>query len=105
MTPSMSKVIGFECLLRVVGGMSKESKGEVGALLNPLIEEDDRRKAFRRRRDVFDYKKVSKEDEKKFTKDRWEVYKTLQTYSWLKKQKFPDTLLEDRIWCLLYQMG
>jgi len=86
-------------------GMGKETKGEIGPVLSPLIEGDDRRKAFHRRRDLFEYKKVSKEDEKKLATDGWELHKALQTYSWIKKKKFPDTILEDRIWCLFYRMG
>ena len=74
-------------------------------LLEPLLEGDALRSAYRRRKDESEYQKLPLADEQKYLKDGWEVHKRTRSYVWLKRQKSPEALLEDRIWCLLYRLG
>jgi DNA sulfur modification protein DndB len=76
-----------------------------GGTLEPLLEGDALRSAFRRRRDENEYAKISFEKEDKFTQEGWTVHKRTQSYLWMKIQKHPEAILEDRVWCLLYKMG
>jgi hypothetical protein len=77
------------------------SEGALGGLL----EGDSLRSAFRRRRDEFEYAKVSPKDEKGLAEGGWSVHKRTQSSLWMRKAKSPEGLLEDRVWCLLYRMG
>jgi DGQHR domain-containing protein len=73
--------------------------------LGPLVDQGSLRTTFRRRRDPFLYKKVSSEEEQSHLDDGWVVHKPIRSYTWMKKAKSPDARLEDRVWCLLFQMG
>jgi hypothetical protein len=73
--------------------------------LEALLQGDALRAAFRRRRDEYEYAKIQFDQEDKFTREQWLIYKKTQSHLWVKKQKPPETLLEDRVWCLLYRMG
>src|SRR6187431_387696 len=73
--------------------------------LSPLLDGDELRTAFRRRKDANDYPKVGINDESDLTKVGWSLHKKMQAHVWLKKPKSSDTMLEDRIWCLFYRMG
>jgi DGQHR domain-containing protein len=80
-------------------------KLELGGALEPLLEEDALRQAFRRRRDGFDYVKVPTKDEAASVETGWSMHKRTQSHVWMKKPKAPDVLLEDRIWCLFFRLG
>lgn len=73
--------------------------------LQPLLEGAQLRSIFRRRKDPFEYQKTSKQEEKQYLSEGWVLHKSGQASSWVKKRKYADALLEDRIWCLLYKMG
>jgi DNA sulfur modification protein DndB len=76
-----------------------------GSGFGPLIEGDELKAAFRRRRDEFEYSKVPHEEEQRYTQQNWTEYKRTQTHVWVKKRKNADSMLADRIWCLFYRMG
>jgi DNA sulfur modification protein DndB len=80
-------------------------KVDSGGALEPLLEGDTLRVAFRRRRDENEYAKIPFDQEDKSTREGWTAHKRTQSHLWMKKQKRPEALLEDRIWCLLYRMG
>jgi DGQHR domain-containing protein len=75
------------------------------ASLSPLLDGDDLRTAFRRRKDANDYQKVGTDDEGDLIEAGWSLHKRMQSHVWLKKPKSPDSMLEDRVWCLFYRMG
>jgi DNA sulfur modification protein DndB len=80
-------------------------KVDSGGALEPLLQGDALRAAFRRRRDENEYAKIPFDKENKFTQEEWTVHKRTQAHLWMKKLKLPEVLLEDRVWCLLYRMG
>ncbi len=80
-------------------------KSDAEGALEPLIEGDSLRSAFRRRRDEYDYLKALPRDEKVLTQNGWSVHKQTQSNVWMKREKGPEAVLEDRVWCLLYRMG
>jgi len=81
-------------------------KLDLGDALDPLLDDDAAiRSSFRRRKDEFEYKKVDLDDEKSSIESGWAVHKRTQSHLWIKREKQPEALLEDRIWCLLYKMG
>jgi hypothetical protein len=84
--------------------MAAKKSGADGAL-ETILEGDALRTAFRRRRDRFEYSNASPKDEKDLTQIGWSVHKRTQSNVWMKKEKSPEALLEDRVWCLLYKMG
>jgi DNA sulfur modification protein DndB len=84
-----------------MAGRKVDSEGA----LESLLEGDALRVAFRRRRDENEYAKIPFDKENKFTQEEWIVHKRTQSHLWMKKQKPPEALLEDRVWCLLYRMG
>jgi DNA sulfur modification protein DndB len=74
-------------------------------LLGPLVDQENLRTISRRRRDASVYKKVTSDEEQSHLDDGWVVHKPIRSHTWLKKAKSPETKLEDRVWCLLFQMG
>jgi hypothetical protein len=74
-------------------------------LLGPLVDQELLRTTFRRRRDEFVYKKVASEEERSHLDDGWVVHKPTRSHTWMKKAKSVETRLEDRVWCLFFQMG
>lgn len=80
-------------------------KSESAGLLNPILEGDELRSAFRRRRDVNDYQKISKGEEKEYLQDGWLIHKQMQSHAWMKRPKSAEAILEDRIWSLFCRMG
>lgn len=84
--------------------MPVKASSEREGILGPLVDQE-LRATFRRRRDPFIYKKVPTEDERAHLDDGWIVHKPIRSHTWMKKPKSPETRLEDRIWCLLFQMG
>jgi hypothetical protein len=74
-------------------------------ILSPLVDQASLRATFRRRRDPFVYKKISSDEERGHLDEGWLVHKSTRSHTWMKKSKSPDTRLEDRIWCLFFQMG
>jgi len=82
-----------------------DKKPSTSATLSPLLDGDELRTAFRRRKDANDYQKVGSDDESDLTKIGWSLHKKMQSHVWLKRPKSSDTMLEDRIWCLFYRMG
>lgn len=85
--------------------MAVPKRSELSGALGTLLESNALRPAFRRRRDEQDYFKILSGDEKSFAENGWLVHKRSQSHLWMKKQKSPEVLLEDRVWCLLYRMG
>ena len=81
--------------------MKKSLSGPLG----PILEEDELRPAFRRRRDENDYLKIDPKDRKKYEADNWQLHKEMASGLWMKRSKSADHNLEDRIWCLFYRMG
>jgi len=73
--------------------------------LGPFVDEQSLNSAFRRRKDPFFYKKIAAAEESEHLGAGWQIHKPTQSYTWVKKPKSPDNLLEDRVWCLLYRMG
>jgi MT-A70 len=84
--------------------MAGKNIDSAGAL-EPLLEGDALRAAFRRRRDENEYAKIPFDQENKFIQGGWIVHKRTQSHLWMKTQKHPEVILEDRVWCLLYRMG
>lgn len=80
-------------------------RGDTSGALGALLEGDALRASFRRRRDENDYSKIPFDQEDKFSQQEWTIHKRTQSHLWMKKQKSPEALLEDRVWCLLYRMG
>jgi hypothetical protein len=80
-------------------------KVDSGGALEPLLAGDTLRAAFRRRRDENEYAKIPFDQEAKFIQDGWAIHKRTQSHLWMKKQKLPEALLEDQVWCLLCKMG
>ncbi|MFZ2068794.1 MAG: hypothetical protein WAV27_22715, partial [Xanthobacteraceae bacterium] len=74
-------------------------------MLSQLLEDGELTSAFRRRRDVHDYKKIPTADRQKYDTDAWQLHKQMTSYLWIKRPKSPELILEDRVWCLFYRMG
>lgn len=87
------------------GKMNANKSTSSNKSLVNLLEGDALRSAYKRRRDTNDYIKVDFDDEKKYTPDGWVEHKRIRTHVWLKRPKTAETILEDRVWCLLYRMG
>lgn len=81
--------------------MKKSTPG----LLTPLLEAEELRVAFRRRRDQSEYLKIAPNDRKKYEAENWQLHKEMASGLWIKRLKSPENILEDRIWCLFFRMG
>jgi DNA sulfur modification protein DndB len=94
-----------EELAGVEGSMPTKVGSEREGILGPLVDQESLRTTFRRRRDPFVYKKVTSDEERSHLDEGWVVHKPIRSHTWMKKAKSPDTRLEDRVWCLFFQMG
>ena len=76
------------------------------SLLAPLVSDPGELRAeFRRRKTPFEYARVAVEEVDQKIADGWEQERTVTTGVWLRRSKVNATLLEDRVWCLLWRMG
>src|SRR5579862_1147009 len=80
-------------------------KPTLGLSAKPLLEPEELRPAFRRRRDQNEYLKIALDDRKKYEAENWHLHKEVSSHLWIRRQKKPETILEDRIWCLFFRMG
>lgn len=94
-----------EELTRLRERMPTKVGSEREGILSPLVDQESLRTTFRRRRDPFVYKKVTSDEERSHLDEGWVVHKPIRSHTWMKKAKSPDTRLEDRVWCLFFQMG
>jgi hypothetical protein len=88
-----------------LGGEMAAQKLEAAGLLTPMLEAEELRSAYRRRRDVNNYQKVPSGDERKYLPDGWLIHKPMQSHVWMKKPKSAEVMLEDRLWSLFFRMG
>ncbi|MEI9922754.1 MAG: hypothetical protein WDN50_03505 [Bradyrhizobium sp.] len=82
-------------------------RGDTSGALGALLEGDALRASFRRRRDENDYSKIPFDQEDKFSQQEWTIHKRTQSHLWMKKQKSPEALLEDRfgVCCIEWAIG
>lgn len=74
--------------------------------LRSLIEDDQQRRAeWRQRKDSFQHTAIYPADEEKFFAKGWELASSGTNKLKLKRAKSHDTLLEDRVWGLLFKLG
>ncbi len=74
--------------------------------LHPLLDDKNLlRAAYRQRKDTFEYTSGDPADEEQLIAKGWESIKLLTSKLKLRRKKDHSTLLEDRIWVLLYRMG
>lgn len=81
-------------------------EGDLAEILSPLIEEErELASEYRRRKNANDFKSVHPADVGTEEGQGWIVQRRGKRVTRLKRQKRHDKWLEDRLWCLLYQMG
>src|ERR1700683_1332483 len=80
-------------------------KKPIAGPLGPLLERDELRSVFRRRRDENEYRKIELKDRRKYEAEALQIHKEMASGLWIKRSKSADLILEDRIWCLFYRMS
>jgi len=80
----------------------EDSKQALTPLLSDLTE---RRAAFRERSSAYDFVKIHPADVEEYSSDGWEDHRDLKKRKIMKRPKRLPKMLEDRVWCLMYNMG
>jgi DGQHR domain-containing protein len=85
--------------------MSTNTTQDDSPLAGLLTEPSDLRKAYRERRSEFIFEKIHKADEAEYNSKGWTADRALKKKLIVKRRKAHSTVLEDRVWCLFYNMG
>ncbi len=82
--------------------LQEKSKNFLSSL---LVTREDIAKEFRKRKSHFEYQSVHPADVSENESEGWEIQREGKRSTRLKKAKRHDRMLEDRVWCLLKNMG
>ena len=86
--------------------MNDKATALVEPPLNPLVAEaTERRAAYRLRRSEYVFERIHPADQEIYLATGWSIDRAMKHRVVMKRLKRQSRMLEDRVWCLLYNMG